>query len=139
MMFQREVMTTISRAGPFAYRDEIPSTTLTAQYKFYFNWVGDAIFPQIINTGWSVWCSSSPPGPRAPRPTLRRQLALPAAPAYPQHAHPQWHGGDGGDEPRGEGGDGADSDGGYQPEDIDALVAALKKKRVKRRKWGRRK
>ena len=48
MMFQREVMTTISRAGPFAYRDELPSTTLTAQYKFYFNWGGDAIFPQII-------------------------------------------------------------------------------------------
>nr|UGV43781.1 MAG: ORF1 [Torque teno virus] len=48
MMFQREVMTTISRSGPFSYRDELPSTTLTAQYKFYFNWGGDAIFPQII-------------------------------------------------------------------------------------------
>nr|UGV45468.1 MAG: ORF1 [Torque teno virus] len=48
MMFQREVMNEISRAGPFSYRDEIPSTTLTAQYKFYFNWGGDAIFPQII-------------------------------------------------------------------------------------------
>ncbi|NDO40866.1 hypothetical protein FMM72_16935, partial [Anaerotruncus colihominis] len=66
-----------------------------------------------------------PPAPGAPRPQIRRQLALPAPPADPQQANPQWPGGDGGDGPRGEGGDGAAADGGYQPEDIDALVAAL--------------
>ena len=48
MKFQSELMATFCRAGPFAYRDEIPSATLTAQYKLYFNWGGDAIFPQII-------------------------------------------------------------------------------------------
>lgn len=66
-----------------------------------------------------------PPAPGAPRPALRRQLALPAPPADPQQANPGWPGGDGGDGPRGEGGDGAAADGDYQPEDIDALVAAL--------------
>ena len=54
----------------------------------------------------------APPAPGASRPPLRRQLALPAAPAYPRQANPQWPGGDGGDGPRGEGGDGAAADGG---------------------------
>uniref|UniRef100_A0AAU8H446 Capsid protein n=1 Tax=Alphatorquevirus homin18 TaxID=3048419 RepID=A0AAU8H446_9VIRU len=48
MMFQRQVMNDICKCGPFSYRDDLPSTTLTARYKFYFNWGGDAVFPQII-------------------------------------------------------------------------------------------
>ncbi len=40
MMFQRQVMNDICKCGPFSYRDDLPSTTLTAQYKFYFNWGG---------------------------------------------------------------------------------------------------
>ena len=56
----------------------------------------------------------APPATGAPRPPLRRQLALPTAPADPQQANPQWPGGDGGVGPRGEGGDGAAADGGYQ-------------------------
>nr|UGV43650.1 MAG: ORF1 [Torque teno virus] len=46
--FQKETQNRIARSGPFSYRDEIPSATLTANYKFYFNWGGDSIFPQII-------------------------------------------------------------------------------------------
>nr|UGV43607.1 MAG: ORF1 [Torque teno virus] len=45
---QKETLNKISRSGPFSYRDEHPSVTLTANYKFYFNWGGDSIFPQII-------------------------------------------------------------------------------------------
>nr|UGV43615.1 MAG: ORF1 [Torque teno virus] len=45
---QKETMSKISRSGPFSYRDEHPSITLTANYKFYFNLGGDSIFPQII-------------------------------------------------------------------------------------------
>ena len=53
------------------------------------------------------------------------QLALPAAPADPQQANPQWPGKNNNNGPRGENKDGAAADEGYQPEDIDALVAAL--------------
>lgn len=48
MQFQHETMNKISRSGPFSYRDLLPSTTLTAEYKFYFNWGGDSLFPQVI-------------------------------------------------------------------------------------------
>uniref|UniRef100_A0AAU7SSW5 Capsid protein n=1 Tax=Alphatorquevirus homin18 TaxID=3048419 RepID=A0AAU7SSW5_9VIRU len=48
VQFQKETMSKIARTGPFSYRDETPSVTLTAQYKFRFNWGGDSIFPQII-------------------------------------------------------------------------------------------
>ncbi len=34
--FQKETQNRIARSGPFSYRDEIPSATLTANYKFYF-------------------------------------------------------------------------------------------------------
>ena len=37
MMFQKKVMTTINKTKPFAYKNKIPNTTLTTQYKFYFN------------------------------------------------------------------------------------------------------
>ena len=68
-----------------------------------------------------------PPAPGAPKPPLKRQLTLPAAPANPQQANPQWPSKNGGDGPRGKGKNSAAADGGYQPENIDALVAALKK------------
>ena len=67
----------------------------------------------------------APPAPEAPRPTLKRQLALPAAPANPQQANPQWPGKNNSNGPRNKNKNGAAADEGYQPEDIDALVAAL--------------
>ena len=57
---------------------------------------------------------------------MRRQLALPAPPADPQQANPEWPGGDGGD--RGDGGTaggGVAADGDYEPEELDALFDAV--------------
>lgn len=68
-----------------------------------------------------------PPAPGAPRPQLRRQLALPAAPANPD-ANPgePWRGGDGADDgPGGAGGGGVVADAEYQQEELDDLFAAL--------------
>ncbi len=47
---QKETLNRISRTGPFSYRDEHPSVTLTANYKFYFNWGGDSIFHRLLKT-----------------------------------------------------------------------------------------
>nr|UGV45214.1 MAG: ORF1 [Torque teno virus] len=60
--FQKETMNRICRTGPFSYRDEHPSITLTASYKFHFNWGGDSIFPQIIKNPCPT--SAVHPGPR---------------------------------------------------------------------------
>ena len=66
-----------------------------------------------------------PPAPGAPRPTLRRQLALPAAPADPQQANPQWPNKNNNNGPRDKNKNNAAANRKYQPKDIDALVAAL--------------
>lgn len=54
--FQEQVLNDLSNSGPWAYRDEYHSTTLTMGYTFKFNWGGDMMFPQVIknpcsNTG----------------------------------------------------------------------------------------
>jgi hypothetical protein len=67
-----------------------------------------------------------PPAPGAPRPQIRRQLALPAPPANPQQANPEWPGGDGGDDGAGgpaAGGVAADAD--YQEDELNALFDAV--------------
>ena len=68
-----------------------------------------------------------PPAPKTPRPTLRRQLTLPAAPANPQQTNPQWPGKNNNNGPRGKNKNNAATNKKYQPENINTLVAALKK------------
>ena len=67
-----------------------------------------------------------PPAPGAARQPLIRQLALPAPPADPQQANPQWPGGDGGED--GAGGPAAGdavADAEYQEDDLNALFDAV--------------
>nr|UGV44229.1 MAG: ORF1 [Torque teno virus] len=45
---QQQVLNDIHNCGPWAYRDEHLSTTLTMGYTFKFNWGGDMMFPQVI-------------------------------------------------------------------------------------------
>nr|UGV44236.1 MAG: ORF1 [Torque teno virus] len=53
--FQEQVLNDLSNSGPWAYRDEYHSTTLTMGYTFKFNWGGDMMFPQVIKNP----CSNS--------------------------------------------------------------------------------
>ena len=63
---QKQVLNDIDKSGPFAYRDEHNSVTLTTAYTFKFNWGGDMMFPQIIKNpcGTAAISSGSSRQPR---------------------------------------------------------------------------
>ena len=48
MIHQQKVMEDISVSGPFAPKQQVPSTQLSMKYKFTFNWGGNPILEQIV-------------------------------------------------------------------------------------------
>lgn len=78
--FQEQVLNDLSNSGPWAYRDEYHSTTLTMGYTFKFNWGGDMMFPQVVKNP----CSNTGLAPGTDR--QRREVQV----IDPLTVGPQW-------------------------------------------------
>ncbi|BAB20602.1 unnamed protein product [Torque teno virus 23] len=79
--FQQQVIHDPVLSGPFSYKDDLVSTTLTAAYSFKFLWGGDTISEQVVRNP----CRADAPAPSYPHRQPRDVQVI-----DPRLVGPQW-------------------------------------------------